>query len=318
MNREIARGIYLVELPMPATAMGGINCYLAPRPGRGLVVDSGLANQTCRDILLVEMRALGMDPGRCDFLITHHHADHLGLAARLAGAESRIFIGEREKRLLDRGEFWRPALARGAEQGFTDRELREVDERYRQGYPVGLLEGLAVVTIAPGDKLELAGLSLDCLAAPGHSQGELSFACREMGITFSGDHVLAELTPSVHTLVNGPDPLRQYLASLRDLANAPPLFWPGHGPAMPDGPARTVQLAARHQERLAEVRQHLAVCPLNAAELARRITWRNPPGAGEQPLWMRWIAFGEADAYLVHLAGKGEAAPEGIGRYRLL
>ena len=101
-----------------------------------------------------------------------------------------------------------------------------------------------------------AGWTLEAIATPGHTANHMAFAYKEADILFSGDHVMAWLTP----VVAPPDgAMGDYMASLHKLLErTEPTYFPGHGGAVRDAP-RFVRHYIRHrQAREASILRRLA------------------------------------------------------------
>ena len=137
-------------------------------------------------------------------LITHGHFDHLGGVADLAeGTGAEVWMPEGECERLERyGEF-APVGAPG--RAYT---------------PDHLLSG--------GETIELAGISFECVAIPGHSPAHVGFHAG--GALFGGDLLFAGSVGRVDLPGADWDTL---LASVRMLTERfPPetAVYPGHGP----------------------------------------------------------------------------------------
>jgi glyoxylase-like metal-dependent hydrolase (beta-lactamase superfamily II) len=199
------------------------NCYVV-RPDEAsadaVVVDpSGSARE-----IRLELASRG---ARCAaILVTHGHFDHITALADLAEESGApVFAPAAERALLERpAEFTPPELV------------------VRPWTADTLLEG--------GEILELAGLELEVIAAPGHSPGHLAFRCERA--LFSGD-VLFEGGVGRTDLPGGD--WTTLLSSLRTLVERLPaetVVYPGHGPATTLGAelARNPFLAELRAERV--------------------------------------------------------------------
>lgn len=137
------------------------NCFLLRREGsgRGLIVDPG----EDPDKILAAVTEMGVKVEA--ILLTHCHFDHIGAVspvATITGAP--VYCPELEAPVLADIMSYVPV------PGFGPYESYEADE-----------------TVKGGETLELAGVTLDVIATPGHSPGHVTYSVRGEGAIFSGD-----------------------------------------------------------------------------------------------------------------------------------
>ena len=184
-------------------ALGPIqtNCYVV-RASRGAaeaaVVDPG---GNAADLRL----ELARSGATCAaILITHGHFDHIGGVADLAeGTGAPVYMPEGERDLLERYAEFAPVGMPG-----------------RSYTPDHLLEG--------GETVDVAGLSFECVAIPGHSPAHVAFYAD--GALFSGDLLFAGSVGRVD--LPAPTGTRSS-TSVRTLVDRYPpetVVYPGHGP----------------------------------------------------------------------------------------
>mgnify|MGYP000906286569 CR=1 FL=1 len=139
-------------------------------------------------------------------LVTHSHADHSPLAARLKAATGAATMAYGA---IASPDDQGPRLDAGIDHDFVpDRRL------------------------AHGEQVEGDGWTLEAVFTPGHMSNHMCFALREEQALFAGDHVMAWAT----SVVAPPDGnMADYMASLRLLLDRDDmLYLPAHGPARPD------------------------------------------------------------------------------------
>jgi len=138
------------------------NCFVVRRKGadRAVIVDPGDES----DRLVAALEALGIETVEA-ILVTHTHFDHIGAVAPLARATGApVFCPELETEVLANIMDFVPWPGFGPFEGY------EADR-----------------TVAGGETLELAGLTLDVLFTPGHSPGHVTYAVRDERALLSGD-----------------------------------------------------------------------------------------------------------------------------------
>ena len=148
----------MLAVAFPAAAFG-TNCYvLAPGPGEEcLVVDPGIGVEgTLRDVL-AEHR---LRPAAV--LLTHGHLDHVYSVAPVCGGDTAAYIHSDDRyRLLDPLAGTAPGTVAMLEQQFGARATWREPER--------------VVEVADREALTLAGLAIEVVHAPGHTEGSALF-----------------------------------------------------------------------------------------------------------------------------------------------
>lgn len=165
----------------------------------------------------------GLEPDKIDQVIaggnltpvailnTHGHSDHIAGNAhcKRRWPDSQLIIGE------------------GDAEKLTDADLN-----LSAPFGFNIVSPPADRLIHHGDRLELAGLELEVLAAPGHSRGHVMFLCKQASpwAVFGGD-VLFQGSVGRTDFPDGS--MRELVASIhRHLFTLPPdtQVYPGHGP----------------------------------------------------------------------------------------
>lgn len=143
--------------------------------------------------------------------------------------------------------------------GHFDHSQLAAELHEQQGVPVRAADPQFCHGGAPlvdGESVDVAGLTVQVLATPGHTADSVSFVVGERDAVLTGDTILGRGT----TVVAHPDGvLGPYLASLerlRELGDATVLT--GHGPELPSLADVATYYLAHREERLDQVRAALA------------------------------------------------------------
>lgn len=197
------------------------NCYVvATQPGAEcLIIDPGVgAAEGVRD-LVAEHRLKPVA-----VVLTHGHLDHMFAVAPLCGSyQATCWIHPDDRRLLAD-----PLRAMGPE---TAQLLAQLT-----GGTASFAEPDEVRELSDGSVLEIAGVTLDAIHAPGHTQGSVMYRSDHPAtgqidqVVFSGDVIFAgsigrtDLPGGDHATM-----LRSLRAKVLPLADSAALL-PGHGP----------------------------------------------------------------------------------------
>jgi glyoxylase-like metal-dependent hydrolase (beta-lactamase superfamily II) len=152
---------------MPADRLsrfGAVNAYLVAEDDGLTLIDTMLPRSGKRIVAAAE--ALGAPIVR--ILLTHAHGDHVGSLDELHAAlpEAEVIISARDARLLAKDMSLDPG---------------EPDEKLRGQYPGA--ETKPDREIAAGDRIG----SLEAIAAPGHTPGQLAFLDHRDGTLYCAD-----------------------------------------------------------------------------------------------------------------------------------
>lgn len=313
---ELIAGIIWVRLPVPG-ALAHVNVWLLPAGGGWWLIDTGMHLPVVEQAWAELARALRLRERLRGVIVTHHHPDHLGCAARLAAehgvavrmsAPARVAATRALQPVTDARramiESW--AAAHGV---VLDDELWE----FMTGNPYG-----AVVAGLPDPSQELVDGEVLDFDTPwrvtlheGHAPGHACLHAESLGLLISGDQVLPSISPNISLLPanRSEDPLGQYLESLaaiRGFHRAVHIL-PSHGQPFRDLHARVEGLTAEHGERLARI-EGLLIKPAPLTVVVDGIFGSRRPG----PLH-RLLAIGETLAHLRHLELAGRVERCGMG-----
>ncbi len=178
------------------------NCFVLRREGfgRGLIVDPG--DEPDRVLATVEEMGVKIEA----ILITHCHFDHIGAVAPVATITGApVYCPQMEAPMLADIMAYVPFPGIGPYEGYA-----------------------ADKTVNGGEQLELAGMTLDVIATPGHSPGHVTYSVRGEDAMFSGD-VLFQGSVGRVDLPGGDGPtLMRSIRELLDSHSPETGVYPGH------------------------------------------------------------------------------------------
>jgi len=301
MIEEVFSNVFRVEIPLPESPLKAINAYIVKGNERDLMIDTGMNRPECREAMGTALKLLGVDPIRTDFFVTHCHADHFGLAAHLAGDSSKVYCHDHDANIVRTPDVRDRIVAAAVTNGFPEEEIvtamREIPARqFQMQIPANL------ICLHEGDRLSVGGFDFQCVETPGHSPGHLCLYDPRTRIFFSGDHLLEDISPTIIVWDEGENALGQYLDSLNKIHSFEiSLVLPGHRRVFTDHRKRIAELIRHHESRLEEILTLLSQGPQSAYQIAAQVSWDIDCDTWEDfPLFLRWMATGEACSHLLY------------------
>jgi glyoxylase-like metal-dependent hydrolase (beta-lactamase superfamily II) len=304
---EVADGVLWARLPLPFR-LDHVNIYLI-EDGQGFaLIDTGIDNQTTRELWDAMLAGLLRGRPLTRVISTHCHPDHMGLAGWLCRRlDLELYASQTE--YLD-------ALTLRLDPSALDAEP------YRSFYRGhGLSESQTALVLGRGlhylrmvselprtfnrlmaeEFLEIGGRRFEILTGGGHSSEQVMLHCRQGGFILSADQVLAKISPNISVEAINPngDPLGAYLRSLSALKQSLPgetLALPGHNLPFVGLAGRIDELIAHHQARCDAILKALADGEAPAVALVPVVFGRPI----DDPHQMSF-AFGEALAHVNYL-----------------
>ncbi len=311
-------GVWSIPVPIPNNPLRYVLVYLLELDDGVALIDAGWNTADAWDALQAGLaEAGGSIADVTSVLVTHIHPDHYGLAGRIREASgATIALHPADAAILQ---------ARYADtSGLLEKmlELLKYSGVPEDSQPELNLASMAIISqvsmAAPdvllehGDRPALKGWDLDVIWTPGHSPGHICFYSESRKLLFSGDHILARITPNVavHTQQQL-NPLGDYLQALLRLAYLEVNeVLPAHEYRFADLLGRVEEIIAHHAARLAEIEKVVADKPgITAWEATLSLTWSRPWDT--IPSFMQRAANGETLAHLVILENHGHIHHEG-------
>lgn len=298
----------IAAIPIPLRHVGSVNVWLL-RGEPLTLVDTGPRNDEALAALETGLRSHGVRLEDVELVLaTHHHLDHVGLAAtirRRSGATVAVL-----DQLADYGADYTARTA--AERSFS-RDLMA-----SHGVPHQVIaenEGFwdyisansepfeTDVRLIEGDVIRAGGRDLRAVVRPGHSTTDTLLVDDADRLAFVGDHVLAkvssntEVYPGPGVKQQRPRPRPSYLEGLEKTAAMPLERLPtGHGRPVTGHADLIGARLAEHRERSARIAAILRWGPSTAYGIARQL-WPAKT-VREQPLLVLWEVLGHLDLLL--------------------
>lgn len=152
--------------------------------------------------------------------------------------------------------------------------------------------------VADGQRIEARDLALTAVATPGHSPDHVAYFEERQRSLFTGDAVLGRGT----SVIDPPEgDLTAYLRSLRRMVElSPRVIYPGHGPAVLDGPGKLGEYLEHRAAREEQVLDALAAGLETPEEIV-------PAIYGDHPVDLYQLAARSVLAHLIKLENDGRA-----------
>ncbi len=321
--RSLGEGFLWARIPLPME-LNHINVWLLGDGDGWTLVDTGLAEEVCRDAWRrLEPADLGGRPLRRIF-VTHDHPDHMGLASWLherhgapvwmseVGHRSTAEMLAESVQTLNARRF--AFLATHGMEVAPDDSVRQVGAEHGRWY--GGLPPLERPTV-DGDRLTAGAREWRVIETGGHCRGHLCLYDAARDVLITGDQVLPTISPNVSALATRPDanPLGEFLGSLARLeqtCSRDTLVLPSHGRPFRGLHRRIEVLRSHHLQQLEALREACQGHPRSANDLLAVMFARPLRG------FHRLLALGETVAHLNYLwhAGVLVRRVEDDGRIR--
>ena len=315
MCEEILPNLFRIKIPLPESPLKYLNSYVVRNSQKNLIIDTGLNRKECLEAMQNGLQKLGVELWQSDIFITHLHADHFGLVAKLASDSSDILFSRPEKELMESWEGFGAMMAYARKNGFPEDELKAALDKH-PGAKYGSDWIPELKALDDGDKISVGDYHFKCVATPGHTMGHICLYEATKKILIAGDHILIDITPNIQCWSDSQNPLKHYLSSLDKIYKMEiDKVLPGHRRLIDDHRARISELKEHHQRRLKEILEILNKHPMHAFQIASRMTWDiNAETWDHFPVAQKWFATGEAVAHLRYLEEEEKVTRENKDR----
>jgi glyoxylase-like metal-dependent hydrolase (beta-lactamase superfamily II) len=309
---EIVKGIYQIKVPLPGLGLDHINAYLVEGTKGNLLIDTGWNAPEAFTALKQDLLTNGFQLKDITYIaVTHMHPDHYGLAGRIKQISgATVAMSEVEAAMIDQRYVNVTDLLGSVTQfleasGIAKAELAELSKASMPALDF-------VVPVKPDvalngeSTIEMDPFEFQVITTPGHSPGHVCFYEPHKRYLFTGDHVLADISPHVglHPQ-SGENPLGDYLNSLETVHKLDVSFvFPGHGSVFSGLQARIEGLLAHHKEREYEIMKTISKGQKTAYQITQEIPWMptgEPINFKKLPPIDKRLAVLETLAHLQHL-----------------
>jgi len=311
MTEEIMPNLFRIKIPLPESPLKYLNSYVIKNDDRNMIIDTGLNRDECLNAMKSGLEELGVDLSKTDFFITHLHADHFGLVAKLVTKTSNIYFNRKDAELIETWEGFEPMIKYAGTQGFPEEELWNALNQH-PGHKFGSEWIPHLNIMSDGEEIRVGDFSFQCVETPGHTLGHMCLYEPDKKIFISGDHILDDITPNIQCWSDDENPLKHYLKSLDKVADLDvDLVLPGHRRMITDMKARIEELKHHHEIRIDEARRILNEGDMSAFQVASKMKWDIDAESWDAfPVAQKWFATGEAISHLRYLEEEGTLTRE--------
>lgn len=322
MIQKVFDNIYKIEVPMRDGALNCLNAYLILGE-RNLLIDTGFDRDETYKTITGALCELGTSMEDTDIFLTHMHPDHAELAGRLAGKNTRVYIGAEDAKLLnDREKTFNVRRQNPSSKGFPPGVAVDYERIHALRSPFSRSASCTYTEVNDGDVLEYGGYKLRCIDCAGHSPGQTCLYIEDIKLLFCGDHILFDITPNVSSWDDEVNPLKDYTENLKKLkAYDIEIILPAHRGVTCSAHERIDQILAHHNERLDELMEVLRKNGASSPyDIASALTWNTFCTWDDMPTFQKYSAVGEVIAHLAFLLDSGlidKSVDGGVDLYSL-
>ena len=311
---EISADIHLLKIPLPNSSLNRLNAYLVKTKEACMLIDTGWNTEESYNSLLHQLKGLDVKLSDLKYIVvTHAHPDHFGLVNRLSQeSPAQLIIHEMERSLVQARY-----LHYGQLQGDMEIWLR------LNGVPAEETPKLQKVTLPimgkvnmptshkavyGGEHLKIGDFDFEVLWTPGHAKGHICLYEEQRKILFTGDHIIADITPNISLHVQSiNNPLAEYINTFKHIEKLNVnLALPAHGSVITDLKQRIKEIKEHHAQRNGEIIATLASDTKTAYQVATELTWAgNRLDWKDMPAISKRFALTETISHLEFLFSKG-------------
>ncbi len=288
MIKSLGNSVYQLTYNVPEMkAVPPVNGFLilADMP---ILIDGGTSDDRTFQALKDDLTTLKLKPSDIgQVLLTHNHADHIGMPSRLASENKKlkVFVHEEEWVQVTASDRERERLrdvlceiivSWGVDPEIVAMMREKIIQALRFGGGIGRDQ---ILPYPKKDLLKVGGLDFQAIHCPGHTEGLVCLWWPAAQSLFSNDHVLETISPNPTLYLNGRNGkicgLGDYLNSLSNVEKLPAkLVMPGHGAPFTNLTGSIEKIRTNAKDRQKAILQNLTATdgePLSIIELTQKI-----------------------------------------------
>lgn len=303
---EIAKNFYLITLPMPFR-LGHVNVIAFVHDKGVTLFDTGLNLDDAFSRLETSLGTINRSVRDIDHIfVTHHHADHCGLAGRIKEISGAVIHMSEIGGQIIRNNHDQRQVAETVKEFYVEQGIAEetVDAylvflRYfrRATFPFQVDENLDF-----SREYRIGDTALEVFSTPGHARDHVCYFFRKEGILLSGDHVLPESTFNLR-----PDlfcatfrPVQEMIDSLTRLETLPiKSVVPAHGRPFSSLKGMAEETRKHHGARKNLILESIKNGPQTTFQISLDIFGTDLPG------FDAFLALNETYAHMVEFRHEG-------------
>ncbi len=254
---EVVPNVFQLAMPLPFPRLPIVNVYLIRDHDELGLIDCGMNIDGAFETFARYLKHLGLTLRHIrQILVTHSHPDHIGLSGRIRETSGGNLIMHRDEAAIVPSRYvdvdriladLRAFLARHGTPEDQVLDFSEVSLHWRAYVSLHRPD----TEVNDGERLCFGDTKWELIWTPGHSAGHVVAYDQERKLLFSGDHLLAKISPNVSKHPQSTlDPLHDFEASMRKVAGYDvQQTLPAHGDCFGHPAERITELLAHHQKR---------------------------------------------------------------------
>lgn len=306
---EVYKNIFQIQVPLINNPLKELNAYLIKGEERNLLIDTGFNNEKAYNALMDGLKELNTDLNNTDVFLTHSHSDHTGLASVVKNQYNKVYMSKQDgirTNAMLLSKYWDWYISMQKEMGFPDdcKILFEDQPAYLHRHN----SAVDFTYLKHGDILNIGEFSFEVVDLKGHTPAHIGLYEPNKHLLFSGDTILAKITPHISRWDGKYDYLGCFLDTLSNVKKMKlERVFTSHRKEVEYPYERIDQIITHHQNRLHTILEILSEKESNIYNISHGVKWDFAGGNfAEFPKTQKWFAANEVYAHLLHLETIGK------------